>query len=356
MDTSIRDRTTRGAFAAAIVVAHVLLAYFLTQSRITHTTPAPGEGVSVFLPLAGETREAEPVAVEIRPQMEDPPEPITADRPDVQVRDPDDASASRLAKLSPAQIGAGRPDQPWANVSETGISILRRVLPAYPEESMRAGEQGGAVLQVLVDEGGNASEIRVARSSGFQRLDDSAVRAVRQWKFSPAVEGTTAVAAWGEMELRFNLYRFTVSRIIDVPLDLVPPGGILTAANDTPVTGGEAALQILMSEIGFGDGNGEWPPVEAKRLQGALAGWGDIQKVRFAGSAAGNRWRAYEVKPEFRRGGARETVELRWDIYQVWHARGGTSEWRIAIDRDGRIWCAHAGSAQARWQLSSSGG
>ena len=86
----------------------------------------------------------------------------------------------------------------------------------------------------------------------------------------------------------------------------------------------------------------------------ALKAWGEVQNVRFAGSVAGNRWRSYEVKPQFLRGSARETVELRWDLYQVWHERG-TSEWRIALDRNGRVWCANVGSAPARWQVSVTG-
>jgi protein TonB len=353
MQTSLRDRTTRGAFAAAIVIAHVLLAYFLTLGRSTITSTSPGAGVSVMLRLPGNSdpSEIETARTEVEPQLEepeplDPTEIASADKA-LEIRDSSSAS-------SPVEVGLGRPDQPGKALSDTGIAVLRRVLPVYPGESKLAGEQGSTILQVLVDERGNASEVRVVRSSGFARLDASAVTAVEQWKFAPQTKGTTPVAAWGEMELRFNLNRYTVCRVNDAPLDLVPPGGILNAPNDTPVPGGDAALQILMSDLDFGSSGQEWSRGEAGLVQDALKAWGEVQNVRFAGSVAGNRWRSYEVKPQFLRGGSRETVELRWDLYQVWHERG-TSEWRIAIDRNGRIWCAHAITAPARWQVSASG-
>lgn len=357
MQTSIRDRTTRGAFAAVIVVAHVLLAYFLAQNRATITSTSPGEGVSVLLRLPGNSNpsEIEAVRPDVAPTL-DEPKPIDPEEVKDELSREFLASRDRSASSvsTPVEVTMGRPDQPDKAFSDTGIAVLRRVLPVYPPESKLAGEQGSAILQVLVDEAGNASEVRVVRSSGFTRLDNSAVYAVKEWKFAPSTKGLTPVAAWGEMELRFNLNRYTVCRVNDAPLDLVPPGGILNAAHDTPVPGGDAALQILMSDLDFGAREGEWSRSEAALVQDALKAWGDVQSVRFAGSVAGNRWRSYEVKPQFLRGSSRETVELRWDLYQVWHERA-TSEWRIAIDRNGRIWCAHAVTAPGRWQVSANG-
>jgi TonB family protein len=211
---------------------------------------------------------------------------------------------------------------------------------------MRAGEEGAAVLQVLVDETGRASEVRVARSSGYTRLDDAAVSAVRRWKFAPSTQGALAVSTWGEMEMRFNLYRYSVSRIVDAPLDLVAPGQILNASRESPVPGGEQALRALIEQVRSGDPDSfdaPWLRDDMRRMQEALAGWGRERSIQFKGPAAGNRWRSYEIRPEFRRGDM-QTVELRWDVYQVSHDRG-VSEWRIALDREGRIWSARAGRA-----------
>ena len=336
----------RGMAAALIVIAHVLLAYFLIQPLRRFTTPAPGAGESVLLLLPGDSREAraqsEPAPIE--PTLEEP-QPVNVSLAPVEIRPAtDDARDSSFA-----QVGSGRPDMPAMLAPDAGIAVLQSVMPQYPVESMRAGEEGAAVLQVLVDESGRASDVKVARSSGFARLDDAAVTAVSRWKFAPSTRGSLAVPTWGEMEMRFNLYRYGVSRIVDAPLDLVAPGQILNASNETPVPGGEQALRALMEEVRSGDPDSfdtRWMRDDMRRMKEALRGWGEEHAIEFKGPAAGNRWRSYEVRPEFRKGNARQTVELRWDVYQVSHDRG-VSEWRIALDHDGNIWSAHAGRARS---------
>jgi len=173
------------------------------------------------------------------------------------------------------------------------------------------------------------------------------------WKFAPSTQGSLAVATWGEMEMRFNLYRYSVSRIVDAPLDLVAPGQILNASNEAPVSGGEQALRALMDTVRSGNPDSldaPWLRDDMRRMKEALAGWGEEHAIQFKGPAAGNRWRSYEIRPEFRNGSGRQTVELRWDVYQVSHDRG-VSEWRIAIDRSGTIWSAHAGRARSETGL-----
>ena len=340
------DRMARSGFAAAIIAAHLLLAYFLTVPLRQATTAIAGAGESVMLLLPGESRDAtvQSAPAQVEPQIEEP-EVVVPITPDFEIRYPQEASRQQFA----SQAGSGRPDLPDTSAPDAGIAVLQRVMPQYPAESMRAGEEGSAVLQVLVDESGRASEVRVARSSGYERLDTSAKNAVSLWKFAPSTKGSLAVPTWGEMEMRFELYRFTVSRIVDAPLDLVPPGQILNAANEAPVPGGEAALRGLMGEVRAADADAfdaPWQRNELKRMKEALTGWGEAGAIQYQGAAAGNRWRSYEIRPEFRKGNGRETVELRWDVYRVSHDRG-ISEWRIAIDRNGTIWCAQADAVRS---------
>ena len=59
--------------------------------------------------------------------------------------------------------------------------------PEYPPASRRAGEAGTVTLQVFVQENGRAGEVKVAKSSGFEKLDEAAVKEVqRNWRFVPA--------------------------------------------------------------------------------------------------------------------------------------------------------------------------
>ncbi len=87
------------------------------------------------------------------------------------------------------------------NVQES--RLIRRVEPAYPELAKRARVQGRVVLIVIVDEEGNVADIRI--SSGHPLLDEAAISAVRQWKYSPAVLNGEPVPVTATVTVIFNL-------------------------------------------------------------------------------------------------------------------------------------------------------
>jgi protein TonB len=87
------------------------------------------------------------------------------------------------------------------------LSVMRRVEPVYPPASRRLDEKGVVGLRVLVDERGRPREVQVAKSSGFDRLDEAAVTAVRRWQFSPAMQESRAVTAWTRVNVVFQLNR-----------------------------------------------------------------------------------------------------------------------------------------------------
>lgn len=55
--------------------------------------------------------------------------------------------------------------------------------PAYPVMSVEKGEEGKAVLSILVAPGGRITEVKLIESSGYERLDKAAMRAVWKSKF-----------------------------------------------------------------------------------------------------------------------------------------------------------------------------
>lgn len=58
--------------------------------------------------------------------------------------------------------------------------------PAYPVAARRSGREGRAVLRVVVSSTGEGRDVRIAESSGTPSLDEAALAAVRQWRFTPA--------------------------------------------------------------------------------------------------------------------------------------------------------------------------
>ena len=63
---------------------------------------------------------------------------------------------------------------------------LRQPSVQYPPASQDNGDEGTVTLLLAVQTDGSISDIRIARSSGYQRLDAAAVRSLRQAKFQPA--------------------------------------------------------------------------------------------------------------------------------------------------------------------------
>jgi len=62
---------------------------------------------------------------------------------------------------------------------------IRDVKPAYPETAMAAGVQGIVILEALIEQDGSVGDVRILRSIAL--LDQAAVEAVRQWRFTPTL-------------------------------------------------------------------------------------------------------------------------------------------------------------------------
>ena len=76
-------------------------------------------------------------------------------------------------------------------------------------------------------------------------------------------------------------------------------------------------------------------------MRATLQEWGAVQSVRFMGAAYGGRWMSYPIPQGFPNR-MTPTVEVSWNKFEV-RQTDATSEWLIAVDRDGRIWVACAG-------------
>jgi protein TonB len=59
--------------------------------------------------------------------------------------------------------------------------------PEYPEEAENMGQTGTSVVQFLIAANGSVEQSRVASSSGHTALDETAVQALGQCKFKPAI-------------------------------------------------------------------------------------------------------------------------------------------------------------------------
>jgi protein TonB len=77
--------------------------------------------------------------------------------------------------------------------------------PIYPPRCLRMGIEGIVKVRVLVGEDGRPQQVSIGKSSGDAGLDQSALDAVRDWRFEPAKKGGVPVRAWAILPIEFKL-------------------------------------------------------------------------------------------------------------------------------------------------------
>ncbi|MBP5987728.1 MAG: energy transducer TonB [Azonexus sp.] len=142
----------------------------------------------------------------VKPQPVRQPIPKTPTPVIEATRSEQPAVAAPLA--SPPDIKPAPPAPPAAEpVSQARFDAdyLKNPAPPYPPLSRKIGEEGKVILRVSVNPQGSADSVEIKTSSGSQRLDESAQRTVRNWKFIPAKRGDTAVQSWVLVPIIFKL-------------------------------------------------------------------------------------------------------------------------------------------------------
>lgn len=85
----------------------------------------------------------------------------------------------------------------------TPPKVTHKVEPKFTAEAQRARVAPGLVLlQIVVGANGRACDIRVISSMGFG-LDESAIAAIQQWRFTPATRSQLPIAVRATVEVNF---------------------------------------------------------------------------------------------------------------------------------------------------------
>ena len=77
--------------------------------------------------------------------------------------------------------------------------------PIYPVDVQKRGETGMVVMIVDVAVDGSVSAAKIDRSAGDQRLDASALEAVKKWKFRPAMKNGKPVVSQARVPVDFRI-------------------------------------------------------------------------------------------------------------------------------------------------------
>lgn len=100
------------------------------------------------------------------------------------------AANQRDMAPTPAERAAGAADNPAPSAGPAELSkltIIKEVLPDYPAFSRKRSEEGEVRIIVTI-KGGTVVSAGIHKSSGHKRLDQSALRAAKQWRFAETGE------------------------------------------------------------------------------------------------------------------------------------------------------------------------
>ena len=210
IDDPAKNSKRMAAFVLVVII-HVLFVYVLASGlgkKVVEVVLGPVE-TRLIEELPDEEDKPPPPP----PEMETPPPYVPP--PEISIEIPMDTGPSTAISNVTSERPVAAPPPPAAKPVEKQVVKTppstqgrgaRITQPEYPPASRRAGEEGTVQLQVFVLESGRAGEVKVAKSSGFPKLDEAAIKEVqRNWRFVPGKEDGKPTSMWHTFAVTFRL-------------------------------------------------------------------------------------------------------------------------------------------------------
>lgn len=222
----ISDVNKKAIILMAVILAHLLALYWATRQMVLPVFPPKERAIQavVIMPVALPLKVEPPPKVEpikpkpiVQPKIQPvvqkqavlPPseKAITIEKPVIQevVKEVSEPTPPVNEPPPPVVAKAEPPPEPEVIPPRSDASSLNNPKPAYPAMSRRLAEQGKVLLEVFILANGKVGEIKIKQSSGFKRLDDAAMQAVRQWQYQPAKRGNQPIDFWYVQPIAFSL-------------------------------------------------------------------------------------------------------------------------------------------------------
>jgi protein TonB len=194
------------SFGTSFILAHrphetsvVVVPYRELAAPPPLTDKPPPPKVEVAMAAAPPTAAA-PVPV---PDAEAPPEQTIATQQEIAQSTPGVATGpgDQIVVAPPSEDELPKFGE-YVYVEELPEAVTK-VPPVYPELARDANVDGTVMVQALAGKDGKVKDTRVVKS--IPMLDASAVAAVKQWVFKPALSNNKPVAVWVAVPVRFTL-------------------------------------------------------------------------------------------------------------------------------------------------------
>ncbi len=170
--------------------------------------------------MGGATEEME--AVELPPQVEIPPPPQQISRPATpkvaEANVEEDVTIAKttfednpVEKLPPPPKAGSPKDRPSfiprdVEPRATNDDEIRRLLRRYYPAALKDAGIGGTVtLWLFVNDQGQVEKTQVQKSSGYDAMDQAAVRVARNMEFKPAINKDKPIGVWVSRNITFQV-------------------------------------------------------------------------------------------------------------------------------------------------------
>jgi len=134
----------------------------------------------------------------------DEPEPIRVvqevDQPDLDI--PADDTVYGIPEGPPPAVGGDAPIMVGGEVKAP--EKITAPQPQYTEIARKARIQGVVIVQAIIDRDGNVTNVKVLKGLPMG-LEESAVDAIKQWKFKPATLNGRPVTVYYNLTVNFKL-------------------------------------------------------------------------------------------------------------------------------------------------------
>ena len=171
------------------------------RPRLEPPPPVPRPPEPVKQPLIQKLDRPLPTA----PKPLASPDPVPAPNAPTGVLTPQPSAPAIAAPVAPAPAPMPLPAPAQVNLPSSDADYLQNPKPAYPPISKRLGEQGKVVVRVLIGQDGAAQKAEIRQSSGFERLDQTALATVLKWRYVPGKRGGVPEAMWFNVPINFVL-------------------------------------------------------------------------------------------------------------------------------------------------------
>jgi len=176
-------KALQGALSVSVGLHAAALAGLPATSRVEFDVERAPTSVEIVLVAPAKTS-AQPAPQATAPVPETAAQVVTPPEPSPQTA------------MSAEQQGA---------ITEVLPSYLKNPVPVYPMRARERGYEGTVLLEVEVLSSGLCGRLRLLKSSGYDILDDAAVKAVATWRFKPAARAGMRVPVWVEIPMTFTL-------------------------------------------------------------------------------------------------------------------------------------------------------